>query len=251
MKNYTTYCFALVVIATAVTAAGETFTFTIPDAYLKHGVQEQPVMLNVTGTGNVKAMPDQVVISAYIYTRDKKASKAYDENASKMRTLMDSLLALGVPKKNIATESLSIDTIYKEGSTKVDYFAVHRSIKIFQDDMDTISPVLDAIIDAGIEDVGSIDFVVKDLEDKYREALEGAAADCRGTADALASAMGARVVDLVSMSYDYGGYNPYDVSRWAADDLGGFAAGNQMIVPREVTTTVNVYATYEIEYTGL
>jgi uncharacterized protein YggE len=168
-----------------------------------------------------------------------------------MRTLMDSLLALGVPKKNIATESLSIDTIYKEGSTKVDYFAVHRSIKIFQEDMDTISPILDAIIDAGIEDVGSIDFVVKDLDEKYEEALESAAADCRRTAETLATAMGARVVDLKSMSYDYGGYNPYDVSREMAGDIGGFATGNQMIVPREVTTTVNVYATYEIEYIGL
>jgi uncharacterized protein YggE len=251
MRNYVVYCLTLLTAATAVMAAAETFTFTIPDAYLKSGGTEEPVILNVTGTGNVKAMPDQVIISAYIYTHDKKASKAYDENASKMRTLMDSLLALGVPKKNIATESVSINTIYKEGSTKVDYFAVHRSIKIFQEDMDTISPILDAIIDAGIEDVGSIDFVVKDLDEKYREALENAAADCRGTAETLAAAMGARVVDLVSMSYDYGGYNFYDVSRMATDEIGGFVAGNQMIVPREVTTTVNVYATYEIEYTGL
>lgn len=251
MRNYVVYCFALLTAVIAVTAAAETFTFTIPDAYLKSGGAPEPVLLNVTGTGNVKAMPDQVVISAYIYTRDKKASKAYDENASKMRTLMDSLLALGVPKKNIATESLSIDTIYKEGSTKVDYFSVYRSIKIFQEDMNTISPILDAIIDAGIEEVGSIDFVVKDLDEKYEEALESAAADCRRTADTLASAMGGRVVDLVAMSYDYGGYNVYNVSREMAGDISGFATGNQMIVPREVTTTVNVYATYEIEYTGL
>jgi uncharacterized protein YggE len=235
-----------ITLPTAVPA--ETFTFTIPDAYLDPTGREEPVLLNVTGTGNVKAMPDQVIISAYIYTRDKKASKAYDENASRMRALMDALLPLGIPKKNIATESLSIDTVYREGSVKVDYFAVSRSIKIFQDDMDKISPILDAVIEAGVEEVGSIDFVVKDLDKKYQEALEDAAEDCRGTAGTLAAAMGARIVDLKSMSYDYGGYNYYDVSRTSSIS---YDAENQMIVPREVTTTVNVYATYEIEYVGI
>lgn len=232
-------------------AAAETFTFTIPDPYLNKTGEKKPVLLNVTGTGNVKAMPDQVVISALIYDQDKKPGKAYDNNQSRMRTLMDKLRALGIEKKNIATESLTIDTVYKSDSNKVDYFYVSRSIKVFQDDMDNISPILDALIDSGIEDIGSIDFVVKEMDKKYAEALESAAVDCRETADKLASAMGARIVDLNAMSYGYGGYNYYDESLSRnLDEYGGFAAGNQMIMPREVTTTVNVHATYEVEYVG-
>jgi uncharacterized protein YggE len=243
----------LISIITACAAIAETFTFTIPDPYLNKSDEKEPVLLKVTGTGNVKAMPDQVVISALIYDQDKKPGKAYDQNQSRMRTLMDKLRAIGIEKKNIATESLTIDTVYKSGSDKVDYFYVSRSVKIFQDDMNNITPILDALIDSGIEDIGSIDFVVKEMDKKYAEALESAAEDCRRTADMLASAMGARVVDLKDISYDYGGYNPYDVSdyRGGLGSETGFAfAGNQMIMPREVTTTVNVYALYELEYVG-
>lgn len=251
MKRNILIC--LVAFGIAGSAFAETFTFTIPDPYLNKTGEKEPVLLTVTGTGNVKAMPDQVVISALIYDQDRKPGKAYDENQSRMRTLMDKLRAIGIEKKNIATESLTIDTVYKSGSDKVDYFYVSRSVKIFQDDMDNITPILDALIDSGIEDIGYIDFVVKDLDKKYAEALETAAEDCRETATKLASAMGARIVDLRNISYDYGGYNPYDTSSYrGAADMGGLfgGVGNQMIMPREVTTTVNVYATYEVEYVG-
>lgn len=253
MSKFTVTLAIIFSLLLATEAVCETFTFTIPDPYLYHQEDEkkEPVLLYVTGTGNVKAFPEQVVISAYIYTKDKKASVAFEENQFKMSRLMSMLLSRGIPKKNIATESLSIDTIYKKDSTKVDYFSVYRSIKIFQDDLDVISPILDALIDAEIEDIGSIQFVVKNMEEKYREALQKAAEDCRNTAEMLATSMGARIVDLQSMSYDYGGYDYRVMERSVSGEMyGGLTDYSQMIVPREVTTTVNVYATYEIVYVG-
>jgi len=226
----------------------ETFSFTIPDVYLKGG-REEPVTLQVTGTGIVKSTPDQVIISAYIYTQNKKASVAFEDNQYKMRTLMDALLALGVPKQNIVTESLTIETVYKENSAKVDYFYVSRSIMIKQEDMNTISPILDAIIDAGIEEIGSIQFVVKDMEARYKEALEKAATDCKKTAESIASTIGARIVNLKSLTYSYGGYNPPPTSSpGTTGEMRIMDEYNQMIVPGETTTTVYVYATYVIEY---
>jgi uncharacterized protein YggE len=236
----------------AAAAAAETFTFTIPDAYLKGGPAREPVLLNVTGTGRVKTVPDQVVISARIYTEGKKAGEAFDENQFKMRYLMDKLLPLGIPREKIATASLSIYPIYKEGSSRVDKYAVDRNIRIAQDDMERISPILDALIDSQIEDIGDIQFVVKDLEQKYEEALAEAATDCRARAKTLAAGMGARIVDMKAMSYSFGGGDYGALSRSAA----GLAmdmreeAYNQMIVPSEVTTAVTVSATYEVEYVG-
>jgi uncharacterized protein YggE len=223
------------------------------DVYLKEGGKAaEPVLLETVGTGRVKAVPDQVVISARIYTEEKKAGEAFDENQFRMRYLMDLLIAQGVPREKIATESLYINPVYKKDSSKVDYYVVDRRIKIFQDDMDNISPVLDALVDSQVDEIGSIQFVVKDLEEKYEEALEEAANDCRRKAKLLAAGMGARIVGLKAMRYDYGGLPVSGVAREASSlnlDIRG-GAFNQMIVPREVTTTVNVYATYEIVYEG-
>jgi len=242
-----------VYVLLAAAAAAETFTFTIPDVYLKGGdVKKEPVLLNVAGIGRVKAVPDQVVISARIYTEEKKAGEAFDDNQFRMGYLMDLLIAQGVPREKIATESLYINPVYKTNSSKVDYYVVDRRIKIFQDDMDKISPVLDALVDSQVDEIGSIQFVVKDLDHKYEEALEEAAANSRRTAKMLAAGLGARIVGLKSLSYSYGGGAYRDVAR-EATTLGLHVRGGaeeyaQMIVPREVTTTVTVNATYEIEY---
>ena len=63
--------------------------------------------------------------------------------------------------------------------------------------------------------------------------------------------MGAEIVDMKSMSYSFGGGVPVsDISRMASDMGGGMMEYNQIIVPREVTTTVTVNATYEVVYVG-
>jgi hypothetical protein len=238
----------------AAAAAAETFTFTIPDVYLKDGeAAKEPVLLNVTGIGRVKTIPDQVVISARIYTEDKKAGEAFDENQFRMKYLMDLLISNGVPRDKVATESLYINPVYKNNSSKVDYYVVDRRIKIFQDDMERISPVLDALVDSQVDEIGSIEFIVKDLDHKYEEALEEAAADARSTAKMLTAGLGAKIVGLKAMSYDYGGYGGVPLSDLSRASTGYEMGGmdfNQVIVPREVTTTVNVHATYEIVYLG-
>lgn len=165
--------------ALAAVAAAETMSITIPDSWLRGQQQEkeQPLLINVTGTGNVKTTPDQVVITATIFTQDKKASKAFEDNQAKMRALMDALGPLNIPREKVATAALAINPVYKENSSKVDYFTVNRNLVITQDDMSKISPVLDALVDAGVGDIGAIQFQVKDLEKKRSDALEAAAAD--------------------------------------------------------------------------
>jgi len=253
MKNLIYSLVLFISVLLAVSALAETFSFTIPDAYLTKE-QKQPVLLYVSGTGNVKTTPDRVVITANIYTQNKKASVAFDENQTKMGTLMNSLLAMGIPKEMVATQSLDISPVYKENSNKVDYFYIYRSIIITQDNLSVISPILDAIIDAGIEEVGEIQFVVKNQEEKYQEALEKAAADAKNTALMLVESMGAKIVGIQSISYDYGGgYDDYN--RRMMESTGAVSdyeqTYNQMIVPSQQTSTVNVYATYVIEYVGM
>lgn len=239
------------VLVCAAWASGESLSVNIPDTiFTAFAQKEKPLLLSVTGKGEVKAVPDQVIVTANIYTQDKKAGKAFDDNQFKMQMLLDGLRPLGIPREKIATSALSINPVYKDGSYKVDYFTVSRTIVIAQDDMGKISPVLDALVDAGIGDIGNIQFVVKDLDKKYDEALEEAAADARKVGAMLASSVGARVIALKDVRYDYGG-GSYDLRR---GDLAGAAFEesrfemNQVIVPREVTTTVYVYATYELKY---
>jgi len=242
----------LITLALAGIASAESLSINVPDTILKaYSEKEQPLLLTVTGKGEVKAVPDQVMVTANIYTQDKKAGKAFDDNQYKMQMLLDGVAPLGIPREKIATSALAISPVYKEGTYKVDYFTVSRTIVIAQDDMSKISPVLDALVTAEIGDIGNIQFVVKELDQKYEEALEEAATDARETADMLASAMGARVIGLKDVRYDYGGGNTLNLhirGGRGAGDTGALSTENAYITPREVTTTVYVYATYELKY---
>jgi len=244
----------LVLTAMVAAAAGaETLSITVPDSWLKGQVKETTIPLSVTGTANVKAVPDRVVITANIYTQNKKAGQAFDDNQYKVRALTDALVAVGIPREMIATQSLTIQPVYGKTYAKVESYNVSRTLKIVQDDMGKISPVLDGLIDAGVGDIGTIQFVVKDMDKKYREAIEAAAADARSTGEKLAAAMGGRIVGVESISYDFGGYNA-DADRRgmmreaAADIMSG--AENQMIVPSEVSGVCNVHVVFKVQYVG-
>lgn len=233
-------------------ASAETLSITIPDAWLKAEAKDTTVPLVVSGTATVKAVPDRVVVSATIFTQDKKLGKAFDDNQYKTRALMDALAPLNIPREMVATQSLAIQPIYGKTYGKAESYTVTRTIRIYQDDMSKISPVLDALVDAGVGDIGNVEFVVKDLDKRYREAIEAAAADARATGDKLAAAMGGRVVGLSALSYDFGGYGNVDRRAMTRDESGVMRGGemNQMIVPNEYSGTVNVYATFKVQYGG-
>ncbi len=244
--------FFCVILAVAA-ASAETLSITIPDTWLKAQGKETTVPLTVTGTASVKAAPDRVVITANIYTQDKKLGKAFDDNQYKTRALMDALAPLNIPREMVATQALAIQPIYGKTYGKAESYTVSRTIRIYQDDMGKISPVLDALVDAGVGDIGNIQFVVKDVDKKYREAVEAAAADARATGDRLAAAMGGRVVGVESLSYDFGGYGANADRRGLTREEAGTMAGaemNQMIVPNEYSGVVNVYATFKFQYGG-
>lgn len=227
-------------------SAAETLSISIPDSLLKSG----SATLDVSGSAEVKTMPDSVIINSSILTRDKKASRAFDDNQTRMADVLAKLQLMGVDKSKIATASLSVNPVYKQdNSGKIDYFSVSRYLRITQDDMSSISPILDALIDSGVEDIGSIQFVVKDLGERRKEAMDLAARECRTRAENLASAMGARITGISKISYNLGGVSNY-VNNSNAYRESYNQVDNQMITPDAVSTAVVVYATYNIEYIG-
>ncbi|MBN2369933.1 MAG: SIMPL domain-containing protein [Vicinamibacteria bacterium] len=202
---------------------------------------DEAALLEVTGTASVKAVPDQVVITATLISVDRRASRAFDDNQAKMSIAVSRLEAIGLAKTKITTEALAVTPAYNDKG-KVDRFTVSRRLKIFQDDLAAISPVLDAIVDSGIEEIGAISFVVRDMDRKYDEALRQALEDCRAQAHLMTQTMGVRIIGIRSLGSSRAGE-------------GGTSGGplregveNQVIVPNEVSARVHVRAVYEVKY---
>lgn len=204
---------------------------------------DDAALLEVVGTASVKAAPDQAVIAASLVSVDRRASRAFDDNQAKMSAAVSRLEAMGLAKAKITTESLAVTPILNDKG-KVERFTVSRRLRIFQDDLTAISPVLDAIVDSGIEEVSAISFTVRDMDRKYDEALRQALDDCRSKAQLMTQAMGIRIVGIRSLSSSRTGQGDY--SGQSLREAG--STMNQVIVPSEVSAQVLVRAIYEIEY---
>lgn len=241
-----TVLIAIILIAGTMAIAAQDITITVPGDIKP----DKTPTLDVTGSAEIKTSPDLVIVNATIYSRNNKAGRAFDDNQTRMSAAMSRLEgSVGLPHEKITTTSLSISPVYRnDNSGKIDYFTVTRNLSIIQEDLSNISPILDALVDSGVEDIGSISFVVKDMEGKRKEAMEKAARDCNSKAETLANAMEVRITGLRAIRYDMGGYRDYD--RGISMGQAEMSQMNQMIVPAAVSTQVNVYATYTIEYIG-
>jgi len=68
----------------------------------------QPRLLTVTGEGEVKARPDQAMLSAGVVTQGKTAAAALLANSRAMNTVFDTLKRLGIPERSIRTSEISV-----------------------------------------------------------------------------------------------------------------------------------------------
>jgi uncharacterized protein YggE len=247
MHHYTLTAGMLWFSATVAAAAGPA-GHALPKANL---IAPGAVLANleVTGSASVKSLPDRVVIGATITSRDRKASRAFEDNQARMATALGRLEAAGLAKQRVATESLSVSPVYRSDN-KIEQFVVTRRLRITQDDLGNVSPILDGLVDSGVEEIQSIQFLVKDAEGQYDEALRRAVTDCRTKAEVLASGLGARIVGIQAVSYDQGDAFAARHLAIAEQERAVAGAGTQMIVPSEVSATVHVRVVYTLEYGG-
>jgi uncharacterized protein YggE len=241
MRSCASLVAVMMLVPTLSDAAGAAVV-TPPPCTVEIG--KEAALLDVTGSATVKAAPDEAVITATLTSVDRRASRAFADSQAKMSAAVARLEAVGLAKSKVTTESLAVTPIYRDDGKKVDRFTVTRRLKIFQDDLAAISPVLDAIVDSGIEEIGAISFVARDMEGKYDEALRQALEDCRAKTALMTQTMGVRIVGVRSLASSRVGMGGplMDQMREAG------SATNQVIVPNDVSARVQVRAVYEIEY---
>jgi hypothetical protein len=79
-------------------------------------------------------------------------------------------------------------------------YTVSNVVRVRLDDLRKIGPVIDAATQAGSNDVRDISFALRDEQAPRSEALREAALAARQDAEALAGALGVRIVRVLSVS---------------------------------------------------
>lgn len=214
--------------------------------------------ITVTGAGKVEKAPDTARVSFSIEDTQKTLSVAQDNVSKKIDAVTAAVVALGIPKDAVSTDSYGSYPEYTypqnictaNGCTNpspiLKGYHVSHMVTIKISDITKTDNVLGALGTAGVTNITGPNLGFADDKVVAREARDMAIKDAQAEAEKLAKALGVRLVRVVSFNENNGGgmpvpmYNERALSAMApqAKDI-SLPVGSQ-----KVESTVSI--TYEI-----
>ncbi|MGB1035186.1 MAG: SIMPL domain-containing protein, partial [Primorskyibacter sp.] len=202
--------------------------------------------LTVSGQGRAGAVPDMAHLSLGVVARAPTAAEASRAMGQDMRAVLDALAASGVAGADVQTTGLSLHPVYgKRIGTRpaaITGFEASTQVTARLMGMDRVSPVLDAVLDIGVNQLNGIRFAVSDPAPLLRAARMAAMADARDRAQTYALAAGLELAEVRSIREGGTGGGPRPEMMMAAR-----VASDMPVAAGEVDYSASVTVVYELK----
>lgn len=209
----------------------------------------RPPIITVSGEGMVEAAPDRATISVGVITRDKNPSEVQNSNAKAASSVINSIVALGIDRKNISTGNYSFNPIYRHtdnGKRILEGYEATNSVTIIVDDLKLVGKIIDAALNHGANRVDSLNFGLRDKNFHQDEALRLAVLDAKRKAEIVARTLGKSIVSVRSVSINSNHVSAprnYKMAAMAEDAAVGFETP---IESGTLQCVANVHVEFEI-----
>lgn len=166
--------------------------------------QEAPIeMISVTGTGKVRLAPDRVRFNVGVETTAPTPSEALKQNNQRVQAVVDALKRAGAKSEQIQTSNFSIHPQFEyveNRRPRIVGYQVTNNVTVVRDATGDVGRLLQAAVDAGVNQASGLQFFVSDESRARDEGLRAAFADARAKADTLARAAGRTVGRAVAIT---------------------------------------------------
>jgi len=210
------------------------------------GAEAPPPSLTVAGSGSVQAAPDTGRLSAGVVTEARGAADAIQANSAAMQKVLDALDKAGVPRKQVQTTGFSLSPLYAERTKRVEVpeiigYRAENSVLVSVSPVEKVGSVLDRLVAAGANQLGSVSFAVGEPTPLLDEARHKAIADARRKAEIYAAAAGAKLGRVLRI--EESGPTPVPMVAMARME----AAAAVPIAPGQLELGVTVSVTWALE----
>ena len=208
--------------------------------------------LSVSGSGEALLAPDIAYIYIGVHTENPAAAEAVAENTTRTEELMQALRDFGIDPKDLRTTNFSIYPMDRfDPSTGMPsgekVYAVDNTVYVTVRDLAKLGDLLDTAVQAGANNINSVQFDVAEKDEALKQARAEAVKDAEAQAQSLAQAAGLSLGEIQSISF-------FDVQPYPLfDGKGGggmaaeAAAAAVPIQPGQLTFTVSVSVTYALK----
>ena len=207
--------------------------------------QRRPIV-RANGEGIVSIRPDQVKVSVGVTNQAGTAQEAADQNATVTNNVLAALRQLLGATADIKTLGYSLNPIYSNtpgANRPIIGYQATNTIEITLNDISLAGRVIDVSAQAGATNVNALRFGLRDPNPTRIQALRAAALQARQKAEAIATALGGRVGQVLIAE------EGSTISAIPVDSRGiGLAAGAPTTIEAG-TLEVRAYVAIEAEFT--
>jgi len=223
-------------------------------AFAQNTAQAPQRTLSLTGQAEVKSAPDIAVISAGVVSEARTAREALTLNNKSMASVLQTIEASGVAKKDIQTSNFSVQPKYKyakrtnsgeQDPPRIVGYTVSNTVTVIVRELANLGQVLDAVVSSGVNQMNGLSFSIAEPAPLRNQARKLAVTEARERAELYAQAAGVSLGKILSISEAGGVRPPQPASRRAAFEA--VAAGTVPIAQGQQSIQMQVNIVWEIE----
>ncbi|MCF3974067.1 SIMPL domain-containing protein [Paracoccus salsus] len=203
--------------------------------------------LTVIGEGEARVAPDMATVQLGVTSQADSAAEAMRQNSTRQSAVIEALKGAGIDERNIQTSGLSLGTVMDYGENRaprVTGYQASNMVAVRVTEIADLGAVLDAIVDAGANEINGIDFGRDDGTDVEDEARRAAVADARHKAGVLAEAAGLTLGPVLMLRDNQVSGGPRPMMRMAAD--GAAASESVPVQAGELSMSASVQMEYAL-----
>ncbi|WP_263019925.1 SIMPL domain-containing protein [Natronobiforma cellulositropha] len=200
--------------------------------------------IEVSASGSAETDPDMAVVRLGVEASGSSADGVRTDLAEGAAALRETFDALEIPDERVRTATFRIRQRRQGGG-----FEGTHAFSVEVDDVDRVGEVVDAAVDAGADDVGRVNFTLREAtrEALREEALDDALANADAEAEHVAANRGVDIVATGAVSTSDVSVGPLNVEYYAlaTDDA---AAPETEFETGPVTVSASVTVVYLFDH---
>jgi len=208
--------------------------------------------ITVVGVGESSGAPDTASIQLGVSLVDEDLSRAVQEAHATSGRITQAMLTAGLTEEDVRTTNYSIwredvhdpQTGMPTGESR---YHVDTTVEVVVHDVGRLGEIIGIGLDAGANNVFGINFAIENTAPLEAEARAMAMADVEARASQIAGEMGVELGKPVAIAEGTGGLaSPFATYGLKGEAIGIGGAGPAPISPGEMTVTIQITATYEV-----
>lgn len=202
-------------------------------------------LVNVTGEGIVKVIPDGVVIKVRVETQGKEAQQVKAENDQSIDKVIKFLRSQGIDNKYVQTEYINLNKNYDYNSKMYNYNA-NQTLTIQLKELKMYEGVMTGLLNSGINRIDNVQFTSSKMDALKADARIAAIKDAKEKATAYAEALGQTIGKAVQIS-EQGTSSPQPPmykARMMSMEMDN--SGGETIAPGELIITTKIAVSFKL-----